>query len=109
MDKKTWNFAGGPARLFPEVYEEFEKNYKDPFGVGLSIFEIQHLKEGKDMYYETLDLIRKFCNIPKDYEMWFNDGSSGWNFSSIGYNLTSGPDAWINMLDTGYWSQNFGK
>ena len=39
--------------------------------------------------------------------MWFNDNGSGYNFSSIGYNMTKGPESVVNMLDTGYWSQRW--
>ena len=47
--------------------------------------------------------------MPAEYEMWFNDNGSGYNFSSIGFNMTKGRESVVNMLDNGYWSQRWGS
>ena len=88
---------------------EYYATEKDPMGRGLSVYELHHLHEGRELYGETIELIWKFLGVPAEYDMWFNDNGSGYNFSSMGFNLTKGRDSVVNMLDNGYWSQRWGN
>ncbi|MCL4409608.1 MAG: 3-phosphoserine/phosphohydroxythreonine transaminase [Gammaproteobacteria bacterium] len=100
-----FNFSAGPAMLPAPVLKKAQKELCDWQGLGISVMEISH----RDPIYvrmteEAEQDLRDLMSIPDNYTVLFMHGGGRGQFSAVPQNLAK-PDATVDYLDSGIWSQ----
>lgn len=100
-----FNFSAGPAMLPAPVLKKAQKELCDWQGLGISVMEISH----RDPIYvrmteEAEQDLRDLMGVPDNYTVLFMHGGGRGQFSAVPQNLAT-PDATVDYLDSGIWSQ----
>uniref|UniRef100_A0A0N5AQR2 phosphoserine transaminase n=1 Tax=Syphacia muris TaxID=451379 RepID=A0A0N5AQR2_9BILA len=102
--KRSINFGAGPAKLPDEVLERIQKEFLCHPEASVSIIEMSHRsKEYKNIYNETVKLLREEMSIPNEYEVLFMHGGATGQFAAIPMNLKGNHES-ADYAVTGRWS-----
>jgi phosphoserine aminotransferase len=111
VNKKTYNFGAGPAKIPEAVMEKAQKEFLNYNGHGISILEMSHRSaDFGNIVNSTKKLLRDEMQIPDNYEILLLHGGGTGQFAGIPLNLqafsknTSSPTA--DYAVTGTWSKN---
>lgn len=82
------NLNPGPAKVCPEVLDEFYQDFYNYKGTGCNIMEFSHRqKEFTDMIDSLHFEFRKFMKVPDNFRLFFINGGGISNFTSVPLNL----------------------
>lgn len=99
------NFNAGPSLLPIEILNKCSHAVKNFNNLNYSILEISHRSQTfNDLFYKTVQKIKKIANLGKDYEVLFLQGGASLQFAMVPYNLIKKKKGVAAYLDTGIWS-----
>ncbi len=102
---RAFNFSPGPAVLPLEVLEKARDELLDWGGSGMSVMEISHRSQSfVEVAVQAETDLRELMSIPPNYKVLFMQGGASAQFSLVPMNLSS-PNATVDYLNTGHWSQ----
>jgi len=102
---KPYNFSAGPAMLPHEVMLQAQAELLDWQGTGGSVMEISHRDPAFMRMAEQAEQdLRELMAIPDHYHVLFMHGGGRGQFSAVPQNIAA-PDATVNYLNTGIWSE----
>jgi len=102
---RVFNFSPGPAVLPLEVLEQARDELLDWQNSGMSVMEISHRSKAfVEVAAQAESDLRELMSIPLNYKVLFMQGGASAQFSLVPLNL-SPPQATVDYIDTGHWSQ----
>ena len=103
---RVHNFAAGPATLPLEVLEQARDEMTDWKSSGMSVMEVSHRSKAFVAIAQEAEAdLRELMAIPANYKVLFLQGGATGQFAAIPMNLTRGPDAVVDVVNTGAWSK----
>ncbi|KAL1925576.1 uncharacterized protein VTP21DRAFT_459 [Calcarisporiella thermophila] len=117
MERKTWNFAAGPAMIPEAVLKRAQHEFLDFQGTGVSVMELSHRsKTFEAVVNRAKEELRGLLGIPDTHEILFMQGGGTTQFAAVVYNMLSAkrrqmsevPEGWnppVDYMVTGSWSQ----
>jgi phosphoserine aminotransferase len=101
---RPFNFSAGPAVMPHEVLTEAAAEMLDWHGSGMSVMEMSHRgKEFISIYEQAQADIRRFLNVPENFEILFMQGGGLAENAIVPLNLSRAQTA--DFVITGSWSQ----
>ena len=98
---RAFNFSPGPCQLPVEVVEEAHAQFFNVRGEGTSALEISHRSKCfTQIQNDAKDDLRKFLNIPSNYEILFLNGGASAQNMGVPMNMI-GEKKRANYLITG--------
>ncbi|HEY2146177.1 MAG TPA: 3-phosphoserine/phosphohydroxythreonine transaminase [Steroidobacteraceae bacterium] len=102
---RVFNFSPGPAVLPLEVLQKARDELLDWHGGGMSVMEISHRSKAFIEVAAAAEAdLRELLAVPTNYKVLFMQGGASAQFSLVPMNL-AGPQATVDYLNTGHWSQ----
>lgn len=110
QQRKVFNFAAGPAKVPEEVLLHAQSELLDYQGTGISICETSH-RSGTftSLCDEAEKKIRSLLSVPDSYAVLFMHGGAVGSMASVPMNLAGSPDATVDYVVTGSWSEKAAK
>ncbi|MEZ5279874.1 MAG: 3-phosphoserine/phosphohydroxythreonine transaminase [Acidimicrobiales bacterium] len=85
---RAHNFCAGPCTLPVSVLEQLADQMVDFGGSGMSLIEMSHRSDEYDaVHHHTLDLLRRLCAVPDDFDVLLLQGGASLQFAMIPMNL----------------------
>lgn len=103
---RIYNFSPGQVCLPIEILKKAKDEIYDWHGSGVSVMEMSHRSaEFTQIKEQTESDLRKFLEIPDNFQIFFMQGGSSLQFTMVVKNLL-GKTNKANYLVTGQWSRN---
>lgn len=104
---RVFNFSAGPSMLPEKVLFQVKNELYNWNNLGISVMEISHRSEEFfGMAQEAMQNFRELLDIPKNYKILFCHGGARGQFAAIPLNLLKTSSAYVDYINTGFWSYN---